>query len=200
MNRLNNCIRCWHCASGSCKDQSLQCSNGILPQDIHGLHWQILTKVAYRDPEYGSLAICQQQDYMPHKCQWGKFKAHVFFNCCLDDQFWNARFDLQQLKLWILFTWHTAMAYGKWKWKIDHWLMKSTQHSLPSPQPPSTIVCWPGKQVSLGSCQSLVQEVEHNVSVIQEILITHWIMHALMDLIIATLIFVLPRQGFMPEG
>jgi len=196
MNSLNDCFHRWHCASGSRKYYLLTCSNGVPLQDPNRLYLRISNTVAYRDPENRSLAICQGQVYTPHKPSWGKFKVPFLFNGCLDDQFRSASFDLQRLKLWIIFTGHTSMAYDKWEWKIDHWLIKSTRHSLPSPQRPSTIVCRPGKQASLGFRQSFVHEVEHNISVIHETLITRWIMHAQMYFVVPTRIFLLPRQRF----
>jgi hypothetical protein len=36
------------------------------------------------------------------------------YNPCSNDQFRRASFDLQPLKLWIIFTRHTSMAYDKW--------------------------------------------------------------------------------------
>ena len=121
---------------------------------------------------------------MPHKGSRCKFKVPFLFNCCFDDQFRSASFDLHWLKLWILFTGQTSMAYNKWEWKIDYWMIQSTQHSLPSLQWPSTIVCLPGKQASLGSHQWLVHEVEHNVSVIRDTLITRLIIHAQMYFVV----------------
>jgi len=199
MNYPKDCFHRWHCASGSRKDYLLPWSDGIPLQDINRLYLRISNTVAYRDPENGSLAIGQGQVYMPHKFSWGKFKVPFLFNHCLDDQFKSASFDLQRLKLWIIFTGHTSMAYDKWEWQIDHWLMKSTLHSLRSQQRPSTIFCRPGKQASFGCCQSLVQEVEHNVSAIQETLIRWLMMHAQMYFVISTRIFVLPRQWFKPK-
>jgi len=144
MNYLNDCFHRWHSAPGSCEDDFLLSSNGIPLQDFIQLYIRISNKVTYRDPENGTLAIAQEQVYMPHKCLWGKFNVCVLFNCFLDDQFRSASFNLQQLKLWITFSKHTSMAYDKWEWKIDHLLMKSTRNSLPSMRPPSTIVCQPG--------------------------------------------------------
>jgi len=135
----------WHYASGSRNDHLLPYCNGIPLQEFNRLYLRISNTVAYRDPENGSLAIGQRQLYMPHKRLWSKFKVPVLFHRCLDDQLRSASFDLHQPKLGILFTSHTFMAYDKWEWKIDHWLIKSTQHSLPSLQWPSTIVCRPGK-------------------------------------------------------
>jgi len=200
MNYLNDCFHRWRCASGSRKDSWLPCRNGILLQDLNRLYVRNTNTVACRDPDDGSLAIGQGQVYMPHKRLWGKFKVPFLFNRCLDDQHRSASFDLQRLKLWILFTGHTFMAYDKWEWQIDHWLIKSTRHSLPSPQWPSTIVCWPGKQASLWSRQSLVQEVEHNVSAIQESLITRLIMHAQMYFVVSTRIFILPCHRSKPKS
>jgi len=91
------------------------------------------------------------------------------------------------------------MAYDKWEWKIDHWLIISTRYSLPAPWLPSTIVCRHGKQPSLVSHQSLVQEVEHNLSAIQVTLITRLKMHAQMYFSISTWIFILPCHRFRPK-
>jgi len=196
MNSLNDWFQTRHCASGSREDYLLLCCNGITVDDLNGLCLQISYKVSYRHPGNGSLAIAEAHVYIPLQLSWGKVNVPFWFNHCLDDQFWNATFDLQRLKLWMLFTRHTSMAYDKWEWKIDCWLIKSTQHSLPSLPWPSTIVCWPGKQASFGFCQSLVQEVEHNLSVIQERLIPWLIMHAQMYFFISTQTFVLPCQMF----
>jgi len=196
MNYLNDCFHRWHCASGYGKYYLLPCSNGILLLDLNQLYFQISNPVAYRYLENGSLAIGQGLVNIPHKRLWDKFKVPIFFNRCLDNQFRSESFDLQRLKLWILFTGHTSMAYDKWEWKIDHWLIKSTWHSLPSPQWQSTTGCWPGKYASLGSRQSLVQQVEHHISAILESLITRLIVHAQMYFVILTQIFVLPRQKF----
>jgi len=144
MNHLIKRFHCWHCASGSRKQYLLPCSNGILREEFNRLYWQISNKVAYSVPQNGSLAIGQGQVYMPHKHLWGKFNVPYIFNHCLDNQFRNASFDLQLLKLWILFTGHTSMAYNKWQWRIDLWFIKSTRHSLPSRRRPSTLVCQPG--------------------------------------------------------
>jgi len=114
MNYLNDCFHRWHCASGSRKDYLLPCSNGIPLQDLKRLYLWISNTVAYRDPENGSLAIGQGQVYMPHKRSWGKFKVPFLCNDCLDNQFRSASFDLQRLKLWILFTGHTSMAYDRY--------------------------------------------------------------------------------------
>jgi hypothetical protein len=104
------------------------CSNGKLMQHFNLLCSRISNTVAFRYSENGCLATEQGQVYMPHKHSEGKFKVPFLFNCCLDNQFRSTRFDLQPLKLWILFSRHTSMAYDKWEWKIDHWLIKSTQH------------------------------------------------------------------------
>jgi len=112
--RLNNCFHCWHCESGSPKDDFLHCSNGIPLQDLNRLYLRILNTVAYRDPDNRSLRNSQGQVYKPHKCSWGKFKCPYLCNHCLDNQFKSATFDLQRLKLLILFAGHTAMAYDKW--------------------------------------------------------------------------------------
>jgi len=55
------------------------------------------------------------------------------------------------------------------------------------------------KQVHLGSCQRFVQEVEHNVSAIQETLKNGLIMFALIYFVVLALIFVLSRQTFKPK-
>jgi len=199
LNHFNDWFHSWHCASDSCKDHVLPCSNGIPLQDFKRLYLRTLNSVGYRYPENGSLVIGQGQVYLPHKCLRGKFKVPFLFNLCLDDQFRSASFDLQRLKLWNLFTGHTSVAYDKWEWKIDHWLIKSTRHSLPSPWRPSTIVHRPGKQLSLGSRQSLVQEVEHNIRGIQKTLITGLLMHALMYFVILMQIFLLPRHRLKPK-
>jgi len=151
MNHLNNCFHGWPCASGSHKDYLLPCSNGIPLQDSNILYLPIWNIVAHRDPANGRLGIVQEQFYMPHKCSWGKFKVPFLYNCYLNDQLRRASFDLQWPKLWIILSGNTSRAYNQWEWKKDHWLIKSTQHSLPSQWPPSTIVCRPGKQTSLGS-------------------------------------------------
>jgi len=199
MNHLNDCFHHWHCASGSCKQYLVPCSNGIPLQDFNQFYLWISNKVIYSDREHGSLAIDQGQVYMHHKYSQGKFKVPFTFNGCLDDQFRSASFNLHQLKLWILFTTHTSMASDKWEWKTDHLLIKSTQYSLPSPRRPSTIVCLPGQQAMLGSHRSLVQEVEHNVSATQETLIIRLIMNAEMHFVFSMRIFVLPRQRFKPK-
>ena len=178
MNHLDDCFHCWPCASGSPEDYLLSCSNGTTLHDLNGAYSRIMNTLAYRDPENGFLAIGQWQVHMPHKCLWGMFKVPFLFNRCLDNEFRSASFDLQRLKFLILFTGHTSMAYDKSEWKIDLWLMKSTRHSLPSPWRPSTIVSLPDKQASVGSLQSLVEAVEHNISAIQETLITQWTLHA----------------------
>jgi len=199
MNHLNDCFHCWHCASSSCKEYLFLCCNGIPLQGFNRLYLWISNTVAYRDTENGSMAIGKGQVYMPHKYSWGKFKVSVVFNYSLDDQFRSASVDLQQLTLWIWFTGHNSMAYDKWEWKIHHWVIKSTRHSLPSPRWPSTIACWPRKQASLGSSQSLVQEVELNVSAIHETFITWLLMHAQMYFIVSTQIFVLPHSTLKPK-
>ena len=91
------------------------------------------------------------------------------------------------------------MAHDKWEWSIAHWFILSTRHSFPSPRLPSTIVCRPGKQASSGSRQSLVREVERNVSAMQETLSTRSTMHAQMYFIVSMQIFFLPRQRFKPK-
>jgi len=193
MCHLNDCFHLWHCASSSRTDYLQPFSNGIPLQDINWLCLRISNTVAYRDPDNGSLAIGQEQVYLPNNPLWSKFKVPFLFNRCLDEKSRCASFDLQGLKLLMLFTGHPSMAYDKSEWKIDHWLVKSTRHSLPSPQQPSTIACWPGTQASLGSHQSLVEEAEHNVCVIQEISITWLIIHAKMNFVVLMQIFVLPR-------
>jgi len=177
------------------------CSRQQLENESQQLNWlylRISNTVAHRDPENSRLAVGQRQIYMPHKRSWGAFKVPFLFHHRLDDQLRSASFDLQRLELWILFTGHTSMAYDKWEWKIDHWLIKSTQHSLPSPQWPSTIVCRPGQEASLWSRRSLVQEVEHNVHAIQETLIIQFIMHEQMYFIVSTQIFIFPHPRFKP--
>jgi len=136
---------------------------------------------------------------MPHERSWGKFKVCILFNQSLDDQFRTASFDLQRLTLWILLTRPTSLAYHNWEWKIDHCMRKWTRHSLPSPRPPSTIVYWPGYQPIWGFRQSVVQDVEHKLSAIQDPSITSLWMDALMWLILLIWISVLPRQRFKPQ-
>jgi len=199
MNHLNNCFHRRHCASDSCRDSLLPCSNDIPLQHLNELYLRISNTVVYCDPQNGGLAIGQGQIFMPHKHWWGKFKVPFSFDSCLDNQFTSASFNLQQLKLLILFTRHTAMAYDKWKWKIDHWFIKSTWHALPSPRWPSTISCQPGKLASLESHQSLVQEVEHNLRAIQGTIITRLVIHGQMYFIISIRIFILPCQRFKPK-
>jgi len=151
MNHLNNCFHRWHCASGTRKDYLLLCSNGIPLQDFNWLKLRCWNKVAYRDPENGSLAIDQGLVYMPHKHSWGKFNVPFLFNRWLDNQCRTACFDLQQLQLCILFTGHGSMAHNKSEWTIDHWLIKSHRHSLASPWPPSPLVWPPRNPARLGS-------------------------------------------------
>jgi hypothetical protein len=115
---------------------------------------------------------------MPHTHWWGIFKVPFLFDGDLENQFRNAHFDLQRLKLWILLTGYTSMAYDISEWKIDRWLIKSPRPSLPLQQQPSAIDCQLGTQASLGSRQSVVQEVEHNTCVIQETSITRLTVHA----------------------
>ena len=155
-----------------------------------------MNTVAYRDPDNSSLPIGQWSVYMPHKHLWGKFKVPFLSNRCLDNQFRSASFNWQWLKLWIWFTRHTSNTYDKWEWKIEHWLLKSTRHSLRSPQPPSIIACQPEIQARLRSDQSFFQEVQHNVSAIQETLIMQLIKHAQMYFVVSTWIVVLPCQRF----
>jgi len=171
---------------------------GIPLQDFNWDYWWILNKAASRAPENGGLGSGQGEVYIPHKHSWGKFKVPFLFYHCLDIRLCSASFDLQRPKMWILFTEHTSMAYDEWEWTIDHWLIISTRHSLPSLEPPSTIDCRPGNPASLPSRQSLVQEVEHNASAKQEILITLWRMHAQMYFVVSMRIFILPRQRFKP--
>lgn len=83
---------------------------------------------------------------------------------------------------------------------INYYLIKLTRYSLRSPQLPSTIVCWPGNQASLGSRQSLVLEVQHNIIGLQEMLMTRWIMHAKMYFIVSTWSFVRPRHMIKPNS
>jgi len=190
----HNCFHHWHCASGSHKDCLLPCWDAIPLQDLNQLYSRISNLVSYGDPQNSSLAIGQGQIYMPHKHSWGKVKVLFFFDYCLDDQFRSRSVSLQWRKLWILFTGHTSMAYNKWKLKIDHRLIRSTQHSLPAPQLPSTIVCQPGKQMRSESRQSFIKEVVHNVSAIQETLITRLMMHEQMYFAILLRISVLSCQ------
>jgi len=136
MNHLDDCFHHWHGASGPHKDYFLPCSNGISLQEFNRLYIQISNKVAYRDPENGSLAIGKGQVHMPPNCLSGKLTVPFLFNCWVDNQFRSVSFDLQWLKLWILFTGHTSMAYNKCEWKIDHWLIISTGNSLHSPRYP----------------------------------------------------------------
>jgi len=144
MNHLNNCFHLCHCPSGSHKDYLLPCSSGIPVQDCNRHYLLISNLVTYRDLENGSMAIGQGQVYMPHKCSWGKLKFPFLCHHCHDNQFWSASLDLRRLKLWIFFTRHTCTVYDKWEWKIYHWLIKWTWHSLPSPWLLSTIFCQPG--------------------------------------------------------
>jgi len=124
------------------------------------------------------------------------FKVSYLFIYYLDDQFRSASINLQQLKLWILFTGHSSMVYGRWEGKIYHSLIKSTWYSLHSLWGPSSIACQPGKQVSLGFCQSWIQEVEYNKSATPGTLLTCWLMHAEMYSVIWKKGFFLPHQRF----
>jgi len=150
MNHLNNWLHRWHCASGYRKDYLLLCNNSFMPQHLNWLYLQILNTVPNRDEEEGSLTIGRGLAYMPHKHLWGKFKVRFFFDHCPEGHVWSASSNLQQLKLWILFTGHSSMAYDNWEWRIDHWLRKSTQHSLPSLRWPFNSVCQHENQASLG--------------------------------------------------
>jgi len=199
MNHLNNGFHRWCCASGSHKDYFLSFNNGILLQDINQLNSWISNNIANRYTENGTLANGQGLVHMPHKCLWGKFRVPCLRNRCLDDQSRSACFNMQWLKLWILFFRHTSMANDKWECKIDCWLIKSTQHSLHSLRWPSTIVCRSRKQASLGSCHSLAQEMKHIISAIPEPLITRLIIHAQMYFVILARILVLPCQRFRPK-
>jgi len=199
MNHLNNCVHRWRCVSGSRWDGLLPHNNGIPLHDLNWLYLRISNSVAYRYPDNGSLTIHLGQVYIPHKCSWSKFKLPFWWNSCLGDQFGSGSFDLQRLDSWIMFTGHTSMAYDQSEWKIDHWIPKSTKHSLRLPRQPSTIVCRPGTQACSVSHQSLLQQVEHNVSAILETLITQLRMHAQMYFIISTRIFNFPCQRFKPE-
>jgi len=199
MNHLNDCFHHWHCASGSCKHHLLPCSKGILLQDFIWLYLQTAIKAANRDPENGGLAISHWKVYMPHRHSWGMFKVPFMCNHCLDDPFDSVSFVLQQLILGIVFAGHTTMAYNKWEWERAHWLIKSTQHWLPSPRWPSTIVWQPGKQGSLGSLQSLVPEMEHNVSAMKESTIPRFIMHWQLYFVVSMQIVLNPCQMFKPQ-
>jgi hypothetical protein len=86
-------------------------------------------------------------------------KSGVQVSICSD---WNCRSYSLDIHLW-----HTTIS----EWKLNYWLMKSTRHTLPSPQRPSTIVCLPRSSASSGSRQRLVGEVELNVNATQETLI-----------------------------
>jgi len=156
MNHLNDCFHHWHCALGTCKDFMLPHSMGIPLHDFNRLYSCISNNVPNRDLEHSSPAIGHGQVSMPHKHLWGKFNIPFLFDHCIDNQLRSVSFDLQWLKLWVLFTRHTSMAYNKWEWKIDLWLIKSTWCSLPIPWQPSTIVCKPGNLVTVGSHQRLV--------------------------------------------
>ena len=144
MNHHNDYFHCWHCALGSCKPYLLPCSNGIPLQDFNLLHLQISNNVAYNDLENGRLAIAHKQVYMLHKCLGGTVKVPSFFHHHFGDQFRSSSLDLQWLKLWVLSTAHSCMAYDKLQWMIDHWMIKSTQHSLPSLRLQCIVVCRPG--------------------------------------------------------
>ena len=147
MNHLNDWSHRWHSASVSRKDHFLLCSNSILQLNINGFYLPISNTVSNRDPDNGSLAIDQEQVYMPHKDLWGKIKVPFMCNQCLDDQYRSSSFNIERLKLSIGFTRQTSMANDKWNWKMDHWLISSTSHSLPSPQQASTIVFQPGNRL-----------------------------------------------------
>jgi len=178
MNHLRDCFQHWHCASRSRQAYLLLCGIAILRWGLHWLDLWISNTVGNRDLVKGCLGTGHGQVYMPHKVLWGNFKVPLLVNGCLDDQFRSASFDLLWLTSWVSFTGHTSMVDGKWEWKIYHWLIKSTRHSLPLLRRQSIIIYWPGTQRSLGSCQSLVEEMEHIVTEIQETLITWVIMHA----------------------
>jgi len=199
MNHLNDRFHCWHCASTSRSDYLHPCRNNILLPEFNQLGFRILNIVSYTDPEKDSLAIGRRKVYMPHKHSWRKFKDPFLFNRCLDDQFMSASFDFQRLRWWILFAGHTAMAFDKWEWKTDHRLTKSARLSLASPQWPSTMTCQPGTHATSGSRQRLVQEEEHNVSAIPEIIITGLIIHAPRWFVVSMQLWVLLRQMFKSD-
>jgi len=199
MNHLKDLFHHCHYASGSRKDYMVPCSNGILLQDLDRLYLPISNTVAYRDAENSSRASGQDQVYMLDKRLWGNFKVPFLFNCCLDHQFRSATIDLQRLKLLILITGRTSIAYDKWEYKIDHWFIKSTQHSVALPSRPSTIVCRPGKQTSSGSHESLVQQVEYNIYAIQQTSITELIIRAHLYFVVSMWIFIAPRQMFQTK-
>jgi len=199
MNHLNDSFFPWHCTLCTGKDDLLPCGNGVPQKYLNRLYIRILTTVAYRDPKIVGRAIGKREVYIPQKRWWGKFNVPFSFNRCLHDQYRTASFDLQWLKLWIIFTGHTSMAYFKWEWKIDHWLIKSTRHSLPPPQLLSPIVCQPAKQASLRSRQSVFQEVEHNVGAIHETFMMRWIINAEINFIVSRRIFILLHQRFKPH-
>jgi len=113
IHHLNDCFHCWDCISGSCKEDLLLSSNGKPLLYFIELYLPISNQVAFRHSEDGSLVVRQGQVYLPHKRLWGKFQVAVMFNLHLDDQYSSASFDLQQLKLLILFTRHTSLAYNK---------------------------------------------------------------------------------------
>jgi len=195
MYHINNCFLRWHSASGSrkvtCSRVAIvyRCKTPI--KSIYGF-W---TSVAYRDVENGSQPIGQGLVYMPHKRLWGIFNVPFSINHCLDDEFWSS-FDLQCLKLWILLTGHTSMAYHKWEWKIDHWLIELNWHSLPSSRLPSTIACLRGKHATWGSRQSLVQEAGHDVNAIWDTVTMLLIIHAQIYFIILKQIVILHGQSY----
>jgi hypothetical protein len=157
MNHLNNCFHHWHCPSGFRTEYLLLSSYGITLHALNRLKLWISNPATYRDRRNCYLASGRGRVYMPQRCSWGKFKVPFLYNCCLDHHFWNASFNLQQLQLWVVFPEHISMAYNIWEWKIDHWLTKSNQYSLPPLWRLYTIVCQPGKQTTLVSRRGVVQ-------------------------------------------
>jgi hypothetical protein len=113
IHHLNDCLHCWHCASGSCKEDLLLSCNGNPLQYFSELYLPISNQVDFRHSEYGSVVVPQGQVYLPYKHLWGNFKVPVMFHLCLDDLYHSAIFDLQRLTLLILFTRYTSLAYDK---------------------------------------------------------------------------------------
>jgi len=123
MNRLIDCFLRGSSVSCFRNKYLLPCSNGIQWWVCDWLHLWILNNVANRDPENDSHAVCQGLVYIPQKGLWGRFEVPSWFSHCLDDQFRSLCFDFQWWEWWILFTRYTSMAYDKWDWQIDHWLI-----------------------------------------------------------------------------
>lgn len=196
MKHLNDCFHHWHRVSGWCKDFLLLCSNGKLLHYPKQFYQQIFYKFVYKDPVYGYLAIGWGYVTMPLTQLWGKVKVPCLFKYFLDDQFRSASFDLQLQKFWFSFTRHTFMAYTEWEWKIDYLFIKSTPHSLHSLCQASTIHFHHEYLALYGSCQRLVQYVEHNKSTIQVTLITRFTMHININFIQLKWIIILPHKRF----